>query len=378
MEFVGARMRQLIISVLWASAACPALVLASDAHYAPRASPDHSASLLSDAFPPGKQPRQEPISPAILAIYYEHMREHAPPRRNGGAMQRRENFYRAPAEPFELLKSHLGSSAADLSLASDLANLHDAWERGISPDSKLIESLRKHAVQSSLTADPLLEAARGIQWLIDEKTAAAFFAAGLEKARLETQSWHLSEPEAAQMLHALDQSACLWRFDEPTALIDRFTVARRLTPPMSVESRRAGYLLAEALRANERRDEAAELILKVCQEHLKVGDLGRDEPAEISEMNFVTGFMLFDDGRFSDAIQYLRVVDGEHADNARHLLFEAYVRTSDFADAQAMLKSNVPAKGQPFQPIPVSAELKEEMDRARWRAEIGTIPDPPR
>ena len=92
----------------------------------------------------------------------------------------------------------------------------------------------------------------------------------------------------------------------------------------------------------------------------------------------MTGFILFNANRISNSIPYLAAVNGEHLEDARPLLAEAYLRTSDFAHAQQMLGTGIAPNQQPFQPTPISAELRDEMNRARWRAEIGPNLKPPR
>jgi hypothetical protein len=371
MDSFGARMRQLILGVGLIGLLCLQASVGGIA-----SGPNGNLSVLVvTAFPKGGTPRHESISPALLAYYYEHFREHAPPRQPGGAMQKREAFYRAPADPFELVESRLGDGRADRLLKTDLAQIRSSWILGTPPDSLLLKSLREHAAQCSVTAETLLEAARGVQWLIGEAAADAFFAAGLQKARDETSQHPSDRYRGSQLTHLLDQCGCLWRCDDPPALVDRFTVARRLTFPQSIESRRAGYLLAESLLADERRQEAADLILQVLEEHAKVGDLDRLDDSNRPEMNFVAGFILFHAGRYGDAIKFLASVDGEHLKEARLLLFESYLHIGDFQRAQFL--SGVPIKPgvQMFSPETTSQQLTEELNRARWRAEIGAPPD---
>ena len=122
------------------------------------------------AFPKGGTPRHESISPALLAYYYEHFREQRRPadRRRD---EKRESFDRNRPSHSISLNRAWENGKADRLLKTDLAQLPSGWILGTPPDLMLVKSLREHATQSSVTAETLLEAARGVQWLIGETAA---------------------------------------------------------------------------------------------------------------------------------------------------------------------------------------------------------------
>src|SRR5258706_15101712 len=57
------------------------------------------------------------LSPGLLVDYYEHGIEHAPPRDPSGCMQRREQFYCAPANPRLLIRSRITKSMSAVALS---------------------------------------------------------------------------------------------------------------------------------------------------------------------------------------------------------------------------------------------------------------------
>ena len=372
MEFFSKRIQQIIVVALSSFAVLPISKLRAAIV---TASKNERSVAAEPPFPVGGTAARAFITQAILAPYYEHFREHAPPRRPDGAMQRREIFYRAPADPFELLTSSLGETGDDRSVEIALQQIRRAWERGDRLDSSLLASLREHAIRSSLQATRLLEAARGIQWLIGEEAADALMAAGLKKASRDEGAWPADHQKALLLMHLLDQCGCLWRREDASALVDRFTLMRRLTPALSVESRRAGYLLAESLLLDQRRGAAADLILQVLQEHDRVGDLGQLDSSDLPEMHFIAGFILFHAGRFHEAITQLGLVDGEHGKDAKLLLFESYLQVSDLETARRMVGALSRPRPQVPAPETISERLTQEVDRALWRAEVGDLPD---
>jgi hypothetical protein len=321
-------------------------------------------------------PKPTLIFPALLAEYYDHGREHAPPRSPGGVMQRRELFYRAPNDPFDLIESHLRSNAEDNRFHADLRTLRKRWMAGDELDTQFVAALGEDAERSTISGIVLINAGRGFQWLVNDRLACALFSAGLHRAWSEVQATH--DAARLELLHAIDQTRVLWNASDPESLVCRFRIARQLTPPLSIDSRRAGYHLAESLLADGHFDEAADLILQVQAEHQRVGDLGMCDSSDIPEMNLVTGMILFNASRHHAAIPYLAAVRGDQAKQAYLLLFECYLRTEQFEQASKLLgpihNFDLPA---PHQPRPLIARLDEELTRARWRIEHGALPANP-
>lgn len=201
----------------------------------------------------------------------------------------------------------------------------------------LPQTLEQSARQSSLDASILMDSGRSFEFLVGDEVAAAFFRAAFFRAQNEYAATAPGDPKALPLLRELDQTAALWRLKDYPGLEMRFRLARRLYPPLSVESRRAGCLLVDALYYQERFDEAADLILQVQKEHQEAGDLGALERSDLYEMEYMQGYVLRAAGRFAEAIPHLQRVcrSGEHAHAAAEALFSAFLNTGRFAEARA-------------------------------------------
>ncbi|HSZ54753.1 MAG TPA: tetratricopeptide repeat protein [Tepidisphaeraceae bacterium] len=315
----------------------------------------------------------------LLCDYYEHGFEHAPPRDPRGVMQRRETFYRPPPPPAEFLRSKIGTSVDDRRLQGLVDRWEADWLAGHPPAGAIIAQLQEAAGRSSLDAIALIEAAKGFEFLEGDQLAAAFFDAALLKAEPQYALTQPGDPAALPLLHELDQTKALWRLKDYPALERRFRLARRLYAPLSVESRRSGYLLVDALFYQDRFDEAADLILAVQAEHRRVGDLGLLESSDLYEMNYEQGFLLFSAGRFEAAIPLLKLVSGrgEHDQVAEQALFRALLQTGHFDQARVCLADLLTRfKLAPWSQAALARELDESIQQDQWRRQTLASTDP--
>ena len=257
-----------------------------------------------------RRPADVPVAP--MADFYEHGIEHTPPRDPSGAMQRRERFYSAPADPFEILTVHLSSSDADRAFGREVARWEGDWKRG-SGSADVPLGLDELAAASSVKAEALLEAGRAMQFLSGEQAAAAFFRVGLARAQEQYKSTQPGDPAARALLRLLDQTRVLWQLRDYKSLEQRFALAERLNAPLSVEARRAGCLHATALFYQGRNDDACQTIFRVWDEDNQAGDLGALEKSDFGEMYWVTSLYLYCAGRYKEAVPY----------------YEKFIRTDD-------------------------------------------------
>jgi hypothetical protein len=306
----------------------------------------------------------------LLCDYYEHGIEHAPPRDPRGVMQQRESFYKEPGEPVELLRAKLSDVPADTELDLCLTEWEAGWLTGHRASPTIINRFREAAERSSVDTITLLHAARGFEFLEGDELAAAVFRAALSKAERQYARTQAGNPVALPLLRELDQTKALWRLKDYKALEMRFRLARRLNPALSTASRRAGYLLADALFYQDRFDEAADLIVAVQAENQRVGDLGLLEKSDIYEMNYEQGYLLFSAGRFESAIPFLKLVcgDGEHAQVAARALFTAFLKSGRVEEARSCLRDLATRfKISPSSQAFFDQELEEVVQRAYWR-----------
>jgi|SRR5665213_1556813 len=372
MLYLGARRRHLTFAVCTLLASTWVIPWTHAKHFASQNGEE--ASRSPESTQSSGQIRNPPatlIYPAMVCEYYEHGREHAPPRNPDGSMQRRELFYRAPPDPFDIIESHLRTTSPDRQLFVDLLRIKTRWAAGNGPDDRTIAIIRKDAEQSSIPGVILLNAARGFQWLVNDKLAAAVFSAGLQKSWNEIRLNPPDDKGAQQLLNLLDQTRVLWSAENPDALVNRFRLARRLTPRLSIPSRRAGFHLTEALVADERADEAANLILEVEKEHRQAGDLGKRDKSDISEMTLVTGVTLFAAERYRDAVPYLALIQGNQATPARTFLFEALLRSGQLEEARRLLGEIPPVDRRPDGPESPASHLEDVVNREQWQIETG-------
>lgn len=335
---------------------------------------DQQSFAQEATFEGGTSPSIE-IPLALLSKYYEHGLEHTPPRDPSGAMQRREAYYRAPPDPLELIGSRLPGSA-DSGVRLELKQWQGIWLAGRPIEPGTVRALEQAARHSTLDALTLMEAGRAFGFLEGDELAAAFFRAAFAKAAGEYAASRPGDPAGLPLLRELDQTAALWRLKDYPALEMRFGLVRRLAPPLSVQSRRAGCLLVDALFYQDRFDEAADLILAVQKEHRHAGDLGALERSDLYEMEYLQGYVLFCAGRFQAAIPHLKRVHGggEHDQAAAKALFAALVQSSRFKEAQDCYLDIV----NRFKvPLPACQVMQRELEQAKlrrqWQQQMAAI-----
>jgi hypothetical protein len=242
------------------------------------------------------------IPVGLLCDYYEHGVEHAPPRDPSGVMQKRELFYAAPHDPFCVDNSAF-AGRDDRAFLAKLESLRSSWERGEALNSAELGVLEFLAARSSLSTVGLLDMGRGMDWALGDRGAAAFFRAGLEKASRENGT--PGGGAASPILHVLHQTKALWRLRDYQALEMRFAISRRLSPPLSPEARRAGYLYADVLYCQHKNEEAAAAIVAVQAQNLIAGDLGALDRSDLPEMDWTQGLFLYEAAHFDAAAAYL-------------------------------------------------------------------------
>src|SRR5665213_2828580 len=165
---------------------------------------------------------------AMVCDFYEHLIEHMPPRQSGGGMQRRERFYVAPHEPFELLESRATSSTSDKEMIAALHQYSQKWRSGSLVSDSETAAFSQSVDRSSVTSDAVIDCARAFNWLMGDKVAAQFFNVGIAKATQEYLHVVSGDPVAQPLLHALEQSKALWRLADHRGLERRFSLATRL------------------------------------------------------------------------------------------------------------------------------------------------------
>ena len=161
---------------------------------------------------------------------------------------------------------------------------------------------------------------------------------------------------ARSFLQQLDQTKALYRLKDYAALEKRFGLALRLYPRLSVESRRAACLHADALFSASRVREAADAILNVWQADREAGDLGLAEQGDVGELTWRAGRYLSAAERYDEAIgfyiEFLKTPDPRKMSGAwllisclRHLGRDA---EADAVQARYKLASHVPATQSAF------------------------------
>jgi hypothetical protein len=292
-----------------------------------------------------EQPRDARLPIALLCDYYEHGIEHAPPRDPSGSMQRREQFYRTPPEPIDFLCAQLKANPADEVARRLLLSWQSEWMMGNAKVCSVPSAgqLAKAVEGSSLNDLAILDAGRGFNWLVGDEFAAQFYKAALDKAFRVRKDVRAGDPSCLDFLHGLDQTRALWRVNDYEGLELRFRFARRFNLPLSVESRRAGCLLVDALYYQNRIDEALNVLGQVQAEDDRVGDLGTLDRSDFYEMDYLHGFLLQGAGRNAAALPYLKkvVIGGDHAQGATYSLFKAYLALEQFGSAEATLKGYI-------------------------------------
>jgi tetratricopeptide (TPR) repeat protein len=299
-------------------------------------------------------PAEVPL--ALLDDFYEHIAEHVPPRQGGGVMQLREQFYQAPREPFDLLRQNLRQNQADHALTERVLHLEERFTAGGGLGAEELTQIGDLAAHSSLKAELLLESARGFGFLMGDDLADVFIRAGLRKAEMQFKDTQPGDRAARSFLQQLDQTKALYRLKDYAALEKRFGLALRLYPRLSVESRRAACLHADALFSASRVREAADAILNVWQADREAGDLGLAEQGDVGELTWRAGRYLSAAERYDEAIgfyiEFLKTPDPRKMSGAwllisclRHLGRDA---EADAVQARYKLASHVPATQSAF------------------------------
>lgn len=329
--------------------------------------PEQGASASIEAgrnsTPFGGRPADVPV--ALLADYYEHITEHTPPRDPSGSMQRREHFYVAPHDPFDLMRAASGTSQADAELRTKL----DTWEKGFRAgknDSDIIDDMAWLAERSSLSPETLLDVGRAFNFLLGDKVAAAFFDVALDKAQEKYKSTQAGDPSAQPLLHALDQTKALWTLHDFIGLEKRFVLATALYPQLSVESRRSGCLYATAVYYQNRPDDAAAAIFNVWDKDKQAGDLGVLEKSDIAEMNWLTGGYLFSARRFNEAIPYYQAflaTDDDRKPRAARFLSICLTQVGRAKDAETVRQEYGLAADTPSMPGPARTAATQSGSR---------------
>lgn len=318
---------------------------------------------------PGRTPAD--VRVALLADFYEHGIEHAPPRDPSGCMQRRERGYAAPRDPVRLVAESSTASAADVRVRDWLKAWEQGWKRGDPTDPGRLDRLPSLLRDSSLSAECLLDVGRSMGFLDGDRHAVQWFRAGLAKAMVAYKGKAPGDPGCRPLLGLLDQTKGLWRARDYPALEQRFALAARLNPPSNRESRRAYCLYAEALYNQGRCADAADATVDVQHEHERAGDLGALDPSDVGEMDWVLGLLLFYANRYDQAIPYLRrqaEPKMQHREDAIPLLALALIRTDRVDDAVPVYRrvlAEVPR-------LPLLASIGVELRTRAGSASTGT------
>ena len=222
----------------------------------------------------------------------------------------------------------------------------------------------------------LMHIAKAMDWLCGDEISAQFWRAALAKATVEFANSSPGDRAGTPLLRELDQSKALWRLKDYGALELRFALSRKLNLPLSVESRRAGYLLCDALYYQDRFGEAADTVLAVQRENIQAGDLGALEKSDLDEMQYMQGYLLYSAGRIEEAIPFLHHVKagGEHDHTASRVLFLALLKTSRFAEARNYLREmTVRLKLSTEAAENFQAELEQAAQAQEWQKQIASI-----
>jgi hypothetical protein len=265
----------------------------------------------------------------LLAEYYEHGVEHAPPRDPSGCMQRRERYYEAPPSPYVVVPGLLTQSEADRKLGQWVDSRRTAFLSGqpfSAGESKLVEQL---AGESSLKAETLLDLGRGFNFLESDLLAACWYRAGLAKAQGQYSDTAPGDPSVRPLLYLMDQTKALWRLRDYPTMEKRFALAMRLYPSLSPESRRAGYLHGVAIFYQAQYARAADAMLAVQADHDRVGDLGMLERSDLEEMEWELGLFLSAAGRDEESLPHLQAIIKLSNRDRKMYALNAYIRASN-------------------------------------------------
>jgi hypothetical protein len=241
---------------------------------------------------------------ALLCDYYEHVREHVPPRDPTHPLQQRERHYFTPSDPFDAIATRLSSSQPDTALRAQLAAWERQWASGRTASPAQLRELELLAAPSSLKAEVLLDAGRALNFLAGDDAAAAFFRAAIAKAEEQYRQTAVGDPAALPLLDQLQQTRALWRLRDDATLARRFALAARLYPTLSVETRRSECLLAHSLYYQGRSEDAANIILRLWEEDRQASDLGVADKSDFAEMDWLSGLYLAAARRYGEAVPY--------------------------------------------------------------------------
>lgn len=287
----------------------------------------------------------------LLADYYEHAIEHAPPRDPSGCMQRRERFYTSPPNPFTLARERLSGSAQDVALRAWIDTRWAGYLAGdrASPAENPPLGLLLNAC--SLDAQALLEIGRGFNFLEGDRLAAMWYRAGIMRARSELVSAKAGDEGNAPYLHLMDQTKALWKLKDHSTLEVRFELAKRLNVPLSPAARRAGYFHAEMLSYQGRVAEAADAMVRVQAEHERAGDLGSLDKSDLQEMAWVQGLLLFSARRYEESLPHWSTVLETASEQRRGIALDHIInaltylaRTTELEKYETRLKQHQSAQ----------------------------------
>lgn len=287
---------------------------------------------------PASHPIDMPIM--LLADFYEHGIEHAPPRDPSGCMQRRERNYTPPSNPFILARTKLSQTDADLALLRWLQSRQHRFALGQIAGPAEVNALQPLLANCSLSSEVLLDLGRAFSFLETDALAACWYRAGIDKAEQQFQNTPPGSPDAQPLLNLLDQTKALWRLKDHATMAKRFALAMRLNTPLSPEARRAAYLHAEMLFYQQLFEQAANAILQVQADHDKAGDLGALEASDIYEMHWVLGYFLAAARRLQEAQPHFKAVcsiNCEHSRAAFCMLVNTHIRLRQFDSAKKTL-----------------------------------------
>jgi len=370
----GARMRRRVAIPLAVSLIVTVVVFAVLAYQIDTSDGARSSSSVGReelaSYPSGKKSLSADVPIALLSDYFEHGLEHAPPRDPRGVMQKREGYYQPPHDPVSFLGGKLTGTSSDRRLARLVGAWSDRFVQGLVSTTSQIELLEQAAGDSSIDPISLLQAAQSFQFLEGDAMALAFIRAGLTKAERQFAAMRSGDQRALPLLHQLDQTKVLWKQKDYVALERRFRLARRLYPPLSIQSRRAGYLLADALFYQHRCKEAETVVMGVMGEHRRSGDLGLLDPGDWYEMTYQVGYLQFSAGDLEPAIQNLRQVQGkgEHDKDVATALFSAFLQTGRLSEAEKVRGELVRLDPRSLESL--AFEEEEVVQLQEWRNQM--------
>lgn len=278
------------------------------------------------------------VPPILLTNYYEHQLEHVPPRDALEYMQRRELRYTAPPDPYALAGRAPARSEADVLLMQWLARRRASFLRGTTASTGELAELGPLLRACSFKVETLLNVGRSFNYLEGDESAIPWYSAGLGRVPDEYAGAAPGSAVTIPLLDLLDQTGALWRRRDLRALEGRFTIAARLSPPLSLQARRATFLLAQAHVRQRDFRRALDTMLLLQQAHERAGDLGAVDPTDVLETHWIIGTCHHNLGQFADAIPHFSTVTdagGKGSRESRTYLIDCLLKTGRVAEANA-------------------------------------------